>query len=70
MSAQIDPLVDLVRGAIGYGVMMALEGKSDLLTKLSALPANGSLADALTPDAEGFIRMRADLVEAVKSATA
>lgn len=64
MSAPIDPVVDLVRNAIGYGVMMALEDKSGLIAKLSINPG-GSLADALTADAEGFVRTRADLVEAV-----
>lgn len=38
----IDPIVDLVRNAIGCGVLMALEGGSDLIAKLSALPADGS----------------------------
>lgn len=56
----IDPVVDLVRNAMGYGVMMALEGKSDLIAKLST---SVSLADALTSDAEGFVHTRADLVE-------
>jgi hypothetical protein len=65
MREPIDPVVDLVVNAIGYGVMMALEGKSELVAKLSALPANGVLADALMSDAEGFIRTRRDLVEAL-----
>lgn len=60
----MDPVVDLVRQAIGYGVMMALEGREGLIAKLSAGDPNGSLADALISDAEGFIRTRADLVEA------
>lgn len=47
----IDPVVDLVRNAMGYGVMMALEGKDNLIAKLST---SVSLADALTSDAEGF----------------
>jgi hypothetical protein len=49
---------------MGYGVMMALEGKDDLIAKLSAAV---SLADALTSDAEGFVDIRADLIEAVSS---
>jgi hypothetical protein len=66
MSAPIDPVKDLVISAMGYGVMMALEGRSDLLAKLSALPADGVLGDALISDAENFIRIRRDLVEAVR----
>jgi hypothetical protein len=62
----IDPVVNLVRQAIGYGVMMATEGKSDLVDKLSALPAYRSLSDALTLDAEKFVAIRSDLVEALK----
>lgn len=65
MTAPIDPVVDLVRQAMGYGVMMALEGRDQLLAKLSAGGASASLVDALTSDAEGFVRTRADLVESV-----
>jgi hypothetical protein len=65
----IDPVVNLVRQAIGYGVMMATEGKSDLVDKLSALPANGNLPDALTSDAEKFVAIRSDLVEALHEYT-
>jgi hypothetical protein len=65
MRETIDPVVDLVVNAIGYGVMMALEGRSELLAKLQALPATSTLADALVSDAEGFIRTRRDLVEAL-----
>lgn len=65
MTAPIDPVVDLVRNAIGYGVMMALEDRADLIAKLSALPVDGSVADALISDAEGFVNIRRDLVEAL-----
>jgi hypothetical protein len=65
MSPPIDPVVELVLNAMGFGVMMALEGKPDLLKRLSALPADGSLADALRSDAEGFVKTRSDLVEAL-----
>lgn len=61
-----DPVTDLVVNAIGYGVMMALEGRDALIAKLRTLPPTGSLADALVEDAEGFIRTRADLVGAVR----
>lgn len=61
----VDPKVELVRNAIGYGVMMALEGKADLLAKLQSLGPGTTLADALTGDAEKFIETRADLIEAV-----
>lgn len=63
----MNPIVDLVRNAMGYGVMMALEGRDELVAKLTAAGVNTSLADALTSDAEGFVRTRADLVEAVTS---
>ena len=57
-------MVELVRTAIGYGVMMALQDMAGLERKLRVNPG-GSLADALTADAEGFIQTRADLIEAV-----
>ncbi len=63
-----DPVTDLVRCAIGYGVMMALEGRDELLAKLQRLPVDGSLADALNEDAERFVRTRADLVQDVAEA--
>lgn len=65
----MDPMTELVRTAIGYGVMMALEGQDELVAKLQRLGPNESLADALTGDAEGFIRTRADLVESVRQLT-
>lgn len=61
----LDAVTDLVRDAIGCGVMMALEGRDELIRKLQRLPADGSLADALTEDAESFVRIRADLLNAV-----
>ena len=61
----MDPILELVRAAMANGVMMALEGREQLLAKLQALPASGTLGDALTADAESFIRIRADLIEAV-----
>ncbi|SCX34539.1 hypothetical protein [Mycolicibacterium fluoranthenivorans] len=67
MTAPIDPLVDLVRNAIGYGVMMAVESPVELRAKLSALPENSTLADALTSDAKGFVEIRRDLIEAVEA---
>ncbi|UCZ58694.1 hypothetical protein [Mycolicibacterium phocaicum] len=60
-----DPMTDLVVNAIGYGVMMALEDREGLIRKISQAGPSASLADALIPDAEGFIDTRADLVEAV-----
>lgn len=63
----MDPVVNLVRQAMGYGVMMALEGREDLIAKLCT-PSNDSLADALTSDAQGFVRTRADLVDELNGA--
>lgn len=60
-----DPMIDLVCNAMGYGVMMALESRDELLRKLQAQPSNGSLADALRSNAEAFIKTRADLTEAL-----
>jgi len=59
----VDPVVDLVRQAMGYGVMLGTEGRDQLMAKLRALPSDGSFPDALTSDAEGFVEMRNDLVE-------
>lgn len=61
-----DPMTELVVNAIGYGVMMALEDRDGLIAKLQTLPSKGTLADALVPDAEGFIQTRADLVSSVR----
>jgi hypothetical protein len=58
-------LEELVRAAMGYGVMMALEGKAELIGKLQQLDAHSSLADALTSDAEKFLETRVDLADAV-----
>lgn len=63
----LDPIVELVRGAIGNGVLMALEDQPGLLAKMRAAGPGASVADALTADAEEFVRVRADLVEAVKA---
>ncbi|TGB37893.1 hypothetical protein [Mycolicibacterium peregrinum] len=63
MNAPIDPVVDLVRQAMGYGVLMALEDRAGLVAKLQAVGPGGSFPDALTSDAEGFVSMRRDLVE-------
>lgn len=60
-----DPITDLVVNAMGYGVMMALERREELLAKLSSLPPNTSLAEALKGDAEEFVGIRTDLVEAI-----
>lgn len=65
MATNDDAVVDLVVNAIGYGVMMALEGRDELLSKLQALGPGGSLADALRSEAEGLVRTRSDLVEAL-----
>lgn len=65
MNARVDPVTDLVRIAIGCGVMMALEDRDALLAKLQQLPVNGVLADALTEDAKRFLGTRLDLVEDV-----
>lgn len=68
--ADIDPVVDLVRQAIGTGIMMALDDPTGLRERLTAaLSATGpnvSFTDALTDDAEGFVKMRFDLVGAVE----
>lgn len=61
----IDPMTDLVRQAMGYGVMLATEGKDRLVAKLQAQGPSGSLPDALIEDAESFLGIRTDLVEAV-----
>ena len=63
--AKTEALIELVQNAIGYGVMMALDGRDELLSKLRALPPSGSLADALRGNAESFIETRADLAEAL-----
>lgn len=63
----MDPIVDLVRTAMGYGVMMVLDGKAELIAKLQSQSPAGSLADALTDNAEQFIKTRADLVEAIQA---
>lgn len=63
----LDPIVELVRGAIGNGVLMALEDRAGLLAKLRAAGPGASVADALTADAEEFVRIRGDLVEAVQA---
>jgi hypothetical protein len=51
---------------MGYGVMMALEAKDDLIAKLQAQGPTGSLPDALAGNAREFIRIRSDLAEAVR----
>lgn len=63
--AKADALIALVQNAIGYGVLMALEDRDALIRKLRALPATGTLADALRGHAEAFITTRADLTEAL-----
>lgn len=67
--ADVDPAVDLVRQAMGYGIMMALEDRAGLVAKLSALPTHGNLPDALIEDAEEFVSIRTDLVEALHCAS-
>lgn len=67
MSEGVDPITDLVINAMGYGVMMALEGREKLIAKLQGIGPGGVLADALVDDAKEFIRIRMDLVEAVRS---
>lgn len=62
-----EALTDLVTTAIGNGVMIALEGQDGLRRKLLACGPSGTLADALREDAEEFIRIRADLVEAIEA---
>ncbi|WRQ08192.1 hypothetical protein JDBV06_00835 [Mycobacterium phage dwieneke] len=58
-------VVELVTNAIGYGVMMALEGRAELLRRLQAAPPNVTLGELLRVDAEQFSQTRADLVEAI-----
>lgn len=60
-------LVDLTTNAIGYGVMMALESREELLRKLQAAGPNTTMWDVLKPDAEGFLRTPTDLVEALET---
>lgn len=62
-----DPIVQLACNAIGYGVMLALEGKSELLAKLQGIPPNGTMYDALLKDAEGFVETRSDIVRDIRS---
>lgn len=64
--ADIDPVVDLVRQAIGTGIMMALDDPMGLRAKLTTAGPSASFLDALTEDAEGFVKMRFDLVRALK----
>ncbi|QFG09082.1 hypothetical protein I5J49_gp54 [Mycobacterium phage ThulaThula] len=69
MSAAVnrEAVVDLVLNAIGYGVMMALEGRAELVARLQAAPPSASLGDLLRGDAERFAQTRADLVEALEA---
>ncbi len=69
MTEPIDPVVNLVRQAMGYGVLMTLEDRAGLLAKMSALPADSSFPDALTSDAQGFVKTRSDLVDAAMKGT-
>jgi hypothetical protein len=61
----VDPVVALVANAIGYGVMLALEGKDILRHKLESLPPGSTLFDAVIHDAEEFAKTRSDLVDAL-----
>lgn len=61
-----DAILDLVVNAIGYGVMMALESRDDLIARIRGAGPTTTLADLLIPDAESFIHTRADLVRAAK----
>ncbi|AEL98212.1 hypothetical protein PBI_BIGNUZ_49 [Mycobacterium phage BigNuz] len=58
-------VVELVTTAIGYGVMMATEGRDKLRERLQAAPPNASLADVVRAEAEQFVHIRADLVAAL-----
>lgn len=64
-----EALVDLTANAVGYGVMMALEGRADLIRKLQAAGPNATMFDAVKADAESFLVTRADLVEALGDAS-
>lgn len=66
MSEQLDPVVDLVRNAIGYGVMMALENRTGLIRRMQDAGPGVTMTDLLAEDAAGFVQTRADLVEAVQ----
>lgn len=65
-----EPIVELVRDAIGNGVLMVLGGGPGLIAKLRAGDPGASFAEALTGEAEEFVRIRADLVEAVQDSLA
>ncbi|ATW60108.1 hypothetical protein SEA_PHILONIUS_49 [Mycobacterium phage Philonius] len=58
-------VVELVTNAIGYGVMMATEGRDKLRERLQSAPPNTSLADVVRAEAEQFVNIRADLVAAL-----
>ena len=47
MSEQLDPVVDLVRNAIGYGVMMALENRTGLIRRMQDAGPGVTMADLL-----------------------
>ncbi len=64
-----EALVDLTTNAIGYGVMMALENREELLRKVQAAGPEMTMWDVLKPDAKGFLRTRADLVEDLERAS-
>ncbi|ORA02150.1 hypothetical protein BST17_24890 [Mycolicibacterium bacteremicum] len=69
MAVSFDALVDLTTNAVGYGVMMALESRDELLRKLQAAGPNTTMWDVLKPDAESFLRTRTDLVERLNEVT-
>jgi hypothetical protein len=64
----MNPVVELVVNAMGYGVQLALDGRDELRAKLLACNVGDTLADALRADAEQFCHTRADLIEALTAA--
>lgn len=62
----MDPVTELVINAMGNGVMLALDDPHRLRAAIIAAGPDGTLADALKGEAEEFIRIRADLIEALR----
>lgn len=69
-AVSFDALVDLTTNAIGYGVMMTLERREDVLHQIRAAGPAATMWDVLKPAAESFLQTRGDLVERLTEVTA
>lgn len=66
MAAELheDPFVELVRQAMASAVVSLLEDYNGWVKELSSTPQGAGVHTAFTEKAEGFVKIRADLVGA------